>query len=128
MNSRSLTLAARAGLLVAVVAISWLATTSRAIPVVEDVPDKVNHVSAFLALSALVDFSFRGTRFGLAKAGALLAYGLLIEVVQYFLPYRDFSLFDLAADGVGIALYAFGFPLLARLPGLAKLGELRGLP
>ena len=35
---------------------------------------------------------------------ALLAYGLFIELVQALLPWRDFSLWDWGADGVGIAL------------------------
>lgn len=32
----------------------------------------------------------------------LLAFGLQIEIVQYFLPNREFSLLDVVADGVGI--------------------------
>ena len=45
--------------------------------------------------------------------------GLLIELVQYFLPHRQFSLWDLAADMLGLLIYPLGFPLLKRIPGLA---------
>ena len=38
------------------------------------------------------------------KVTLLLAFGLQIEIVQYFLPNREFSLLDVVADGVGIAL------------------------
>jgi VanZ family protein len=32
----------------------------------------------------------------------LLGYGLLIECVQWWLPWREFSVLDLAADLVGL--------------------------
>ena len=52
---------------------------------------------------------------------SLLAFGLFIEVVQYFLPYRQFSLLDLAADGIGIWLYVAG----VRLVISARVGRTR---
>ena len=42
---------------------------------------------------------------------SLWAYGLFIETVQYFLPYREFSGWDLVADGIGIWLYVAGIRL-----------------
>lgn len=33
-----------------------------------------------------------------------MAFGLQIEIVQYFLPNREFSLLDVFADGVGIVM------------------------
>jgi VanZ family protein len=53
------------------------------------------------------------------KALPLFAYGLVIEIVQYHLPYREFSLWDLAADGLGLLIYPISYPLLKRLPILA---------
>jgi len=38
-----------------------------------------------------------------------LAYGLFIELVQIPLPYRFFSVKDLAVDAVGIGVGLFGF-------------------
>jgi VanZ family protein len=37
----------------------------------------------------------------------LLGYGLAIEIIQYILPYRSFSLLDLAADAFGLLAYGF---------------------
>ena len=56
------------------------------------------------------------------RAGLLaLVFGVFIEVYQYFLPYRDFSLVDMAIDAVGIvlALAVFWFAVVKkRLFGL----------
>jgi VanZ family protein len=106
----------RVALLVAAMAIGYLATTPLAVPAVEDLNDKLSHILAFFTLALLLDFSFPSSRFGFSKIAALLGYGLLIEVVQYFLPYRTFSLLDWAADGMGVALYGFSLPLLRRGP------------
>ena len=108
-----------------VVLISHLATTERTYPGVESLNDKVSHVLAFGALSLSADFSFPRSPFGTGKILALLGYGILIECVQYFLPYREASVFDVMADGAGIAAYAFGFAYLRQIPGLRRLWELR---
>jgi VanZ family protein len=36
---------------------------------------------------------------------ALAVFGLLIEIIQYFLPWRSFSLLDWLADIIGILTY-----------------------
>jgi hypothetical protein len=41
--------------------------------------------------------------------------------VQYFLPYRESSVFDLLADAVGESLYIASIPLLRRMPILWQL-------
>jgi len=81
--------------------------------------DKLGHLLTFYGLALLVDFSFRGSGYGLGKALPLLGYGLLIELIQNFIPYRDFSLLDLGADALGLAAYATSLPLLRRTPVLA---------
>ncbi|MDR2878045.1 MAG: VanZ family protein [Chromatiales bacterium] len=106
----------RVALVFACIAISYLAFTQ--FP--ENGPDlgwdKFNHAAAFYVLAFLVDFSIPRTRFGLAKFGMLIAYGICIEVVQYLLPYRESSFEDLFADMVGILAYLLSTPILARLP------------
>jgi VanZ family protein len=104
----------------AVAAISFLATTARHIPVVEDVSDKFNHILAFSVLGLLADFSWPATGFRAPKVLALLGYGLAIEVVQLFLPHRDFSLWDLGADALGLLLYGFSVPLLRNIYPLSE--------
>jgi len=82
--------------------------------------DKLGHLLAFYGLALLADFSFRRSGFDLNKALSLLGYGLLIEVVQHFIPYRDFSLLDLGADALGLAAYGASVPLLRRTSVLAQ--------
>ncbi len=124
MINRSLIVLLRIALAVAIVVVLHLATTPRSYPVIQDLNDKLSHVLAFAVLAGLADFSFPQGRFGMAKISALLAFGLLIEVVQYFLPYRESSVFDWMADAVGIAAYALCLPLLRRIPGLRRRWEL----
>jgi VanZ family protein len=81
--------------------------------------DKIEHSAAFLFLAFLLDFAQPHQAWGQRKWLPLLGYGLLIELVQYFIPYREFSLWDLAADALGLAVYPMFFPLLKRIPGLA---------
>jgi hypothetical protein len=76
--------------------------------------------AAFTALAFAVDFSFPGRKYGAKKILSLLAYGVTIELVQHFLPYRDSELWDIVADGVGLLLYGLSLPLLRRLPGLRQ--------
>ncbi len=114
--SKSSILTYRLLLTAALIVISFLATTSSSVPVVEDINDKVEHGIAFYALALLADFSFPRTDFGRAKALSLIVYGLGIETIQYFLPYRTFSLFDLGADAAGLFAYGISIPALRQLP------------
>jgi len=105
-------------------AVTLLAVSYLAFGHVEETPiasinDKLGHSAAFLTLALLLDFAWPRRAWGAAKLLPLFAYGLLIEIVQYFLPYRTFSLWDLAADTLGLLAYPLLFPLLRRLPGLA---------
>ena len=106
----------RATLLMALIVITHLATTPEQYTVVEDLSDKANHVLAFYALALLTDFSFPERKFGLAKIAVLLGYGLAIEIIQYFLPYRSASLLDVVADAAGLLVYWFSLPVLSRVP------------
>jgi VanZ family protein len=123
--SRSNVMAFRLALCVALMVIMYLATTPLHYPLVENVDDKVNHVLAFFVLGLLADFSFPKRGLGPSKIFALLGYGLLIEVIQYFLPYRTFSLYDLAADGVGLTLYWCSVPAIKKLPWFRGRWEAR---
>ena len=120
---RSKIMAFRLALCVALIVIMYLATTPKHYPLIADVNDKVNHALAFFVLGLLADFSFPERGLGPSKTLSLLAYGLLIEVIQYFLPYRTFSLYDLAADGVGLTLYWCLVPAIKKLPWLRERWE-----
>ena len=93
----------RAILCLSALAIVYLATTSQPYPIPSSASDKVNHVIAFLQLTVVTRLAWPE----LSRAWVaiwLLAFGLAIEATQSQLPYRDFSLLDLAADGFGIAI------------------------
>ena len=59
-------------------------------------------------------------RSGLSKVLILMAFGLLIEVIQYFLPYRTFSLYDLGADAIGVLVYIIWTPVLKQIPFVCR--------
>ena len=83
--------------------IEYLATTSIHIEVVEGMWDKSNHFIAFFTLYILFSFAFKN--FALVKkAGALLLFGVQIEIVQQFIGRSAFSGLDILADCVGIVL------------------------
>lgn len=103
-------------LAISVVAILFLATTSEAYPIPSAPSDKVNHLIAFLELTLLVRLSWPRLPLG-TVALSVLAFGMSIELIQAPLPYRDFSLWDLLADSVGMALG------LAPWPGLSRPGR-----
>ena len=89
--------------------IEYLATTTREIEAVAHSWDKLNHLAAFAVLYLLLTLAFRGLKVW-TRVLLLMAFAMQIEIVQHFIPGRDFSLLDIVADGVGIAC---GWMLLA---------------
>ncbi|MDI1300861.1 MAG: VanZ family protein [bacterium] len=94
----------------------WVLAIMPAPPAIGSSYDKANHAFAFLVLGVLARMAW--PRAGASRVpGLLLLFGILIEVVQYFVG-RDASVFDVMADGVGLALAVcvmlFVRPLLAR--------------
>jgi VanZ family protein len=106
----------RVALSVALVVILYLATTQHSYPLIEDLNDNIRHVLAFGTLAFLGDFSFPTENFGLKKFLWLPSYGLLIEFIQSFLPYRIASMFDVMADCAGLAIYWASYTFLRYLP------------
>jgi len=98
--------------------VTFLATTALEFTVIPSAYDKINHFVAFLVLALLLDFSFPNSRFNMVKIVSLIAYGFSLEIIQYFLPHRMFSLFDIGADSLGLLAYALLVPSIKRLPGL----------
>ena len=118
MLSRNQTQAFRVALVVAFLTISYLVTT----PVPPDigVSDKLEHAVTFAALAFLVDFSFPRRGFDWRKIAPLVGYGILIEVVQYFIPHRSSEVLDVVADSSGLIVYALAVPVLRTLPLLRR--------
>ncbi len=84
------------------------------LPEVTRISDKLNHIAAFAVLSLLIDLAYTQKAL-LWKISFLLLYGFVIECVQFFIPYREFSLVDLSIDALGVAGYFAARALLARL-------------
>jgi VanZ family protein len=117
--SRGRAMLFRVLLVIALLAISFLATTRLTLPVAREMNDKINHVTAFFVLALLVDLSFPAWKFR-TKVLVLIAYGLSLEITQAYLPYRSCSLLDLGADAVGLALYGIFQPAFRDVPFLGK--------
>ena len=93
----------RAILILSAMAILYLATTSEPYPIPSAPSDKLNHLLAFIQLTIVTRLAWPElSRVWIALG--VMGFGLVIEVTQAQLPYRDFSLFDLAADGAGTAI------------------------
>jgi VanZ family protein len=67
--------------------------------------DKWAHALTYFLLAFLVDASWPERAFDMRKWGSLFAYGLTIELIQSQIPNRLFSIGDLAANAIGLALY-----------------------
>jgi VanZ family protein len=103
-------------LAVSLMLITFLATIELDLPAITSVDDKFGHILAFLYLAFLIDYSFPASSFNLSKIFPLLVYGVLIEVIQYYLPHRMFSFLDMLADGGGLVIYAMLIPVLKHVP------------
>lgn len=93
----------RAILVISALAILYLATTSEPYPIPSSQNDKLNHLMAFIQLTIVSRLAWPGlSRIWIALG--VLGFGLVIEITQAQLPYREFSLLDLATDGAGVAI------------------------
>lgn len=101
---------------IALIAVLHLCTTDIQYEGVDGVNDKFGHLITFYVLALLADFSFPASGYRLRKILPLVGYGLLIEIIQYSLPHRSFSLLDLTADTAGLLLYGLSLPLLKHIP------------
>lgn len=78
--------------------------------------DKLNHLFAFMVLYLLLSLAFRNLSIAY-KVLLLFAFGLQIEIVQSFLPPREFSYLDVLADAIGIMFGLFVYRKLVRHSG-----------
>ena len=83
----------------------WVASKKLDFPAEVQLNDKLIHVVVFFGFALLVDLSSSRKPFWLWKGLPLMVYGVGIEVMQYFTPYRSFSVADMVADFAGILIY-----------------------
>lgn len=104
----------RGTLITSLVMITYLASIPMDFPVAQQVNDKVGHLLAFAYLAFLLDYSFPSKRFFPYKLLFLALYGLSIEIMQSYIPFRMFSWLDWFADVAGVVVYLLLLPLLQR--------------
>jgi VanZ family protein len=85
--------------------VSGLAFTSSSPEISSWFSDKFNHALAFFVLALLLEQTREAMPFWRGLILPLVAYGLLIEIVQGQLGYREMSLLDVAADCIGLLIY-----------------------
>ena len=73
-----------------------------------DYADKIKHIFAFFTLSFLLNRASSTIKHRVRNIFILLFFGILIEVVQMFLPYRESSVADVYADLTGILIFQLG--------------------
>lgn len=83
--------------------VEYLSVTTKAIEVVETSWDKANHFFAFFVLYILLSTAYKDLN-STFKIIVLFLFAIQIEIIQYFIPNRYFSLLDIASDFVGIYL------------------------
>jgi VanZ family protein len=90
--------------------------------------DKLAHMAVYFILTALLFRALsRQGRFPRLKAGSLkwsvvlsVAYGASDEFHQSFVPMREVSVADVAADAIGAILFALVVIIIRRLKGRAS--------
>jgi VanZ family protein len=116
VSARRISVLSRVLLLTALIVISYLALTPTTDPFFDIISDKLKHGLAFFVLAGLCDISFPKSPFLPAKICFLLGYGFFLEVWQYYLPYREFSILDLLADSLGLVFYMILRPFVLKWP------------
>ncbi len=69
-----------------------------------DNADKVYHMLAYLWLAALPFFAFLNPKEALVATLSMIPLGIGLEIAQYYVPGRLFSLADMAANCLGVIL------------------------
>ena len=77
--------------------------------------DKLSHSIAFAAIALSAALGWPQRDYFRSVLIPLLAFGIMIEVAQLFIPGRQFSLLDIVADAVGILVVWGGMTLLRAL-------------
>jgi VanZ family protein len=116
MIDRILLFVARAALLISLILSTYSAVAAGGPVAGAEINDKFLHLAGFYLLALLADFSFPRRAFDIYKILPLIAYGLVIEIIQFYLPYRSCSILDLVADGAGLMLYSLTFLMLRYTP------------
>jgi len=82
---------------------SVLFFTQQSVPQAIPNSDKIGHILVFFILALLL---FKSVDFNRARQMVLLlSYGIGVEIIQHFIPYRSGSVADVIADAAGLLLF-----------------------
>ena len=101
-------------LVISVVFISILSVQEIEVQSSVNLSDKLLHFFCFLYL-IIISWLSRITSKELLLYVIVLAYGILIEIIQIYIPYRSFEFLDIFADFLGILVGSFFINLLKDL-------------
>ena len=90
-----------------------LSSSGQAVPVVWN--DKLIHCISYFLFIMMLDFSWNSSKQLLIKVILVMIYSGLIEYAQGFIPGRDTSIADIAANGLGVMLFIALVPVLKRI-------------
>jgi len=86
--------------------------------------DLLMHFLAYMVLMCSGLFTFPHRVYAVKLFYAFFAYSILIEFIQFFLPYRSFSLLDIVANGAGLLVgVSLGLLLLPVFKSLHVYGR-----
>jgi len=97
----------KVGFFFCILLVTYLSTTVREIEIVTNNWDKSNHFFAFFILYYFLYFGYK-KKFAINMI-ILLSFAIQVEIVQYFIPGRTFSILDIIADVIGII---FGYLII----------------
>ncbi len=95
------TRAARWGFWLLLSAITGLSLLPLQFAVQSGLSDKIEHFAGYAALSVACRIGYRRTVTPRVAGGAIIAYGIAIEIAQSFIPGRMMSGLDVVANTVG---------------------------
>jgi VanZ family protein len=75
--------------------------------------DKIAHFGTFFVLSILLLFAYKFSKPFFTTALLMALFGLAIEVLHFYVPRRVFSMYDFAADLLGIIVALIVFCILS---------------
>jgi len=73
----------------------------------ENLNDKIQHGTVFFILAMLLNRSSDTKKHRIRNIIVLSIFGIVIELIQYYVPNRTPSVYDALADIVGILLFQF---------------------
>ncbi len=75
--------------------------------------DKLGHFAAFFLLSILLLFAYKFTKPFLTTALIMALFGFSIELLHLYVPRRFFSMYDFAADLLGMLVALIIYRMLS---------------